>query len=163
MNKKIVLILGLLLGVSFVTNAQIYSDEALFYVEAGKSLLNDPYVKVIIVDNEANKIFMTSTRVSYIEEDGFQKYDNPNYVRNCLKKGATVYEYSFNPSLSKKGKEVYEYYSYGRLTFYIVFSDDKSSFVHINRNQKDKKTTFIRIKRDKLKPQDDSNDDFLYD
>ena len=156
--KYLVMLVCMTIGLSMVGKAQIYSSEALFYIEAGMSLKNNSYLEVVIVDNETNKIFIVSTKMSYIERDGLSKYDNPNFIYHCKKKGATVYECRYNPTLSKNGKEVYQLYD----SVYYVFSSDKSTYVKIKNNGNDK-IHYVRVTRDKLILKDDSKYDFLYD
>lgn len=164
-NKLLVMLTCMILGFVGTAKGQIYSSEALFYVEAGKSLMSNPTLQVVHVDNETNNVFISglSHGMSAIEKNGFQKYDDYGYVRDCIRKGVTVYQCKYNPRLSKNGKEVYEYYSYGIFNSYFVFSDDKSTFERISPKG-DKKTTYIRVDRDKIKTKESSDDyDFLYD
>lgn len=158
--KMIALFICFATGFNGFANCQIYSNEALFYVEAGKSLLNNPSIEIIYVDNDADIVFVTSTRMSNIEKNGFPKYDNADHIRES---SSTIYQCKYNSRLSKNGKEIYEYYSYGSVTFYFVFSEDKSTMEQIRWDGKTK-ITYVRVTRDKFKTKGSSeNNDFLYD
>ena len=159
----VALFVCLAIGCVGYAECQIYSNEALFYVEAGESLMSNPYLRVVCVDSETNMVFSSFTRVSYVEEEGFEKYDDNGYIRWCLRRGGTVYECKYNSRLSKNDKEIYEYYAYGHVMLYFVFSDDLST-MEVMRNDGSNKTTYIRVTRDKFKVKGSSNDyDFLYD
>lgn len=163
--RRISLLCCFVLGFSFVTKAQIYSSEALFYVKAGTSLLNDPNMEVVTVDNETNTVFIytVSHGMGYIEKNGFQKFDDPDHVRDNKRIGVSVYQGVYNSRLSKNGKEVYEYYAYGYLNRYFVFSSDKSTYEEISSDGT-RKTTYVRVTRDKFKTKSSSDSyDFLYD
>ena len=160
MNFKWLVVLCMTMGFATVAKAQIYSSEALFYVKAGNSLLNNPYIEVVFVDNETNHVFAFTSHMNSIEKNGFQYYDSYKALKECP---GTIYDLKYDENLSKYGKNVYVRYAYGGLTHMYVFPDDKSSLVIYPRGDENRKEYYIRVDRSKFEVKSESNYDFLYD
>lgn len=158
--KLVVTLICMTFGLIGSVEGQIRSNEALFYVRAGESLLNDPSITYVYVDNSTNKIFVMFTRISYIEKKGVEYFDNPSTVRNW---NATKLECTFSEKMSRNNKNVYLRYAYGYLSQVYVISDDKSSLVAIPRWEEAQKEQYILVDRNKFNTQKESNYDFLYE
>lgn len=160
LNFKWLAVLCMAMGFVTVAKAQIYSSEALFYVKAGTSLLNNPRIEVVFVDNETNHIFNITTHMNDIERKGFQYYDSNKALKECR---GTIYDLKYDENLSKYDKNVYVRYAYGGLTHIYVIPDDKSSLVIFPRGDEKRKEYYIRVDRSKFEVESETNYDFLYD
>ncbi len=157
--KCLVVLVCMTFGFAGTAKGQIHSREALFYVYAGESLLNDPSINIVYVDDDSNKIFMFFAKMRYIEKMGFAYFDDPKIVS---KWDATVLEFDYSIKLSKSDKNVYTRYGYG-LAELVVFPNDKSGYVSYPRGEVERKEQYVRVDRSKFNIKKDSNYDFLYE
>lgn len=164
--------------VSFCAKAQLYSSEACFYIETGKSLESARYISVILFKgDELYTVFKGSITdylgmyktdvLKYIKED-------PSFFDYLSNNSKIVWEY--DSSLSTMKRIVYKRYQPANSTWaswgydypaymdYLAISPDKSSFIRWKEeeNKIGSKSYYMRINKSELLPKA-VNRDFLYE
>ena len=161
---KRIALLSIMMLIALCSQAQIYSSEACFYLEAGKSITDKRESNWKIVKFKGNKLFTTSTSLSKIDAELRR---NPNYYEGKGLDGCS--ELTYNSSLSTSSEYVYsgstwaytmEDPIYGYInpsTFYYkaVFNKDNSTLKWYLKDEKDsdyKVWYFVRVPKSEVLP-----------
>lgn len=158
---KRIALLSIMMLIALCSQAQIYSSEACFYLQAGKSITDKRETNWEIVKFKGNKLFITSESLFVIDA---KLRRNPNYYEG-LNSGL---ELTYNSSLSTSSEYVYSgyiparredtgfaiYYS-SAIYYKVVFNKDNSTLNFYSKREKDSDYTvnyYVRVPKSEVLP-----------
>lgn len=160
---KRIALLSIMMLIALCSQAQLYSSEACFYLEAGKSITDERESNWRVVKFKGNKLFTYTTSLFVIHG---QLRRNPNYYEEkgldrCL-------ELTYNSSLSTSSEYVYSGYIpakredtgyaiiYSSAIYYkVVFNKDNSTLKWYSKYEKDSDYStnyYVRVPKSEVLP-----------